>query len=290
MEQQPIRKKRKVKVVPKKKSRKKLWIVLGSVLTVLLLAGGTAYYFLALKEYDIADTEVEEIVREPYVIELPDGTVLKVDEEGNVIEDEEVDGNVASADTSSGVSTNGSTDSPSDASESGDGSTGSTNNGSTGSTGAGSTNPSNNGSTGGSGSSGSSEESGSGTSGGSTGGSGETESITVASIKSKYEPTFAALEGQADTKLNALIGRAKAEYVAKSESEEGVSYAYFFNKYSSAARELEANTDGAFYALLGAIKNDLKKNGFSEGYADSFVSEYEARKAERRNSILSQVR
>lgn len=305
MEQQKVRK-RKVKVV-KQKSRKKLWTILGSLLGLVLIGLGTLYYYFELKEYDIADTQVDEIVREPYTIELPDGTVIEFDEEGNVIGDEErlfggIESTESSTPASGDVSTSdGEQDESSDGStndSSGTGTTGS----SSGSTGGGTSGNGGSGTSSGSGSGSGSSSDGSGNTGGPSGdssgggqtdgstGGGQGSNITVAAIKDKYNPTFAALEGQADAKLNALIGRAKAEYVQKRENGEDISYGYFYNKYSAAASELEANTDAVFYGLLGAVKRDLERNGYAAGYADSFVSEYEQKKAARRNNILSQVR
>jgi len=167
-------------------------IVIGSL---ALIIGGYVLYIAKFKEYDVADTEVDEIVREPYVIELPDGGTLEIEEDGTVTE-KDAEGNILTVSQapedaeSTVVASNNSSSADgeenSDSSESGGSSTGSTgttnsgtsSNGGSGSTGgSGSSGSGSSGSTGGSGSSGS-DSSGSGSSGssGSTGGSGSSGS------------------------------------------------------------------------------------------------------------------
>ena len=113
---------------------------------------------------------------------------------------------------------------------------------------------------------------------------------TVSDIKNKYASSFDSLESQATAKLNSLIGTAKSEYVQSQQSGEGVSYAYFYQKYYGAAMSLEANTDSAFNALLAVVKSDLQQNGYDATYANSFVTEYEAAKKAREASILNQIK
>jgi hypothetical protein len=67
---------------------KRVWkyILLVFVLFVVSI-GGYGIYIFKFKEYDVADPEVEEIIEDPYVITLPDGTEIVVDKEGNIIEE-----------------------------------------------------------------------------------------------------------------------------------------------------------------------------------------------------------
>lgn len=271
---------------------------------------------------------MDEIVREPYVIELPDGGTLEIEEDGTVTE-KDAEGNIltvsqAPEDAESTVvaSNNSSSadgEEDSDSSESGGSSTGSTgttnsgtsSNGASGSTGgSGSSGSGSSGSTGGSGSSGS-DSSGSGSSGsgssGSTGGSGssgsgsgsgsgtstggssETSTMTVSEIKTRYNPVFAGLEAQAEERLNALVSRAKAEYTTMQANGESIDYGYFYRKYSAAAANLEASTDAAFYSTLAVVQNVFVANGFNKSYAADYETQYKQRKAERRSELMSQV-
>lgn len=303
-----------------KKHWKKIVLVLG---LILLSVAGYLVYLFQFKEYEVADEEVTAITRESYEIELPDGSVIIIDEDGNVVEQAAGEGaageNGGSAtggegsDSSTGTTdgsgnADGSTDGASgdsDGSTSGSGVAGSTGGTSTDSSGNGSaggnngsTSPSGgNGSdgTGSTGSDGGTSGSGGNGSGGSGGnGSGGSDNgsggkVTVAQIKQKYEPTMANIEDQANGRINNLISRAKAEYTAKQSAGESISYPYFYNKYMGAATDLEERTDSAFYAVLGAMKRELKSNGLAESHADTLVSEYEERKEARKSSILKQA-
>lgn len=301
-----------------KKHWKKIVLVLG---IIFLSVAGYLVYLFQFKEYDVADEQVDEITKENYEVELPDGSKIIVDGDGNVIEegagesaaDGSKDSSSDSASGTDGNSADGSNSSSSTGGSSSDGSTGtasgtagsSTSNGgstsgssdqasgsgsntgstagNTGSNGSGSSNAGK-GSTGGSGNSGSGN-SGSGNAG-SDAGSGK---VTVAQIKQKYEPSLADIENQANSRINGLVSRAKSEYDSKKASGESISYGYFYNKYMSAASELEGRTDTVFYAVLGSMKKELKANGLAESHADSLVSEYEARKEQRKSDLISKA-
>lgn len=296
-----------------KKHWKKIVLVLG---IIFLSVAGYLVYLFQFKEYDVADEQVDEITKENYEVELPDGSKIIVDGDGNVIEEgsdgSSVDGSKdSSSDTAAGTdgnSTDGSSSSNSEGGASEGGSTGSTSgtagtstsNGGTTSgssdkaSGSGSNSGSTTGNTGsngsgssnsGKGSAGGSGNSGSGNSG-SDAGSGK---VTVAQIKQKYEPSLADIENQANSRINGLVGRAKSEYDAKKAKGESISYGYFYNKYMSAATELEGRTDTVFYAVLGSMKKELKANGLAESHADSLVSEYEARKEQRKSDLISKA-
>lgn len=288
---------------------KRLLVVFG---IVILLGGSYVIYLLKFKEYDVADSEVTEITRETFNIELPDGSTIELDEDGNIVESD-VPGNTGSTSTegdgadsstgtksssseedTSGTSTNSNegTTSSTGGSSSGSGSTsGSGGTSSTGENGTSSGNGSSTGSTGGSSGNGGS----SGGSGSSNGGSTTTpppanvERVTVASIKGKYEPVMSSLQGQASSRVDALVGRAYSEYQAKLANGESVNYAYFYNKYSSAAAELEGRTDKVFYQIVGVIENELKANNLAESHVQSFVTQYEKEKEARRSALLDKA-
>ncbi|QUG40580.1 hypothetical protein KD050_14910 [Psychrobacillus sp. INOP01] len=238
------------------KKRKKLKIFLLISLVIILGAVGYLLYEFKFKTYDVADDEVSEIVEDPYVLELPDGSKITMDKDGNVVED------YSSTQTASNEG-NSTTDGGSSEQIATSGQSGSTDSNETG------------------------ESSGSTTSPGSSDNS--PAQPTVGSIKEKYIPAFTALEGQADAKINALIGRAKTEYTSKKANGEGIDFGYFYNKYMAAAEGLEANTDTIFNGVLAAVEKDLVANGFDKSYAKSFKDEYEATKKARRDSILSKA-
>ncbi|MFD1861955.1 hypothetical protein [Planococcus chinensis] len=302
-----------------KKHWKKIILVLG---IVFLSVAGYLVYIFQFKEYETADENVDKVIEEEYEVELPDGSVIIVDKDGKVVEDADgkesgepgsgttasgdgasADGSAAAGTTEGSASGSGSKSGSGDsASTSGSTASGSatTTSGTAGSSSGGSSTDKASGTTGsngsatggstGSGSSGSGS-SGNGSSGsGSTGGKAPAEAgVTVASIKQKYEPTLADIEGQASSRIGGLIGAAQTEYAQKKAAGESINYAYFYNKYVSAATELENRTDTVFYAVIGSLKSELKANGLAESHAESFVSEYEARKAERKKALLSKA-
>lgn len=244
------------------KKRKKLKIFLLTALVIIVGSGSYLLYEFKFKTYDVADEEVSEIVEDPYILELPDGSKITMDKDGNVIED------YSSTQTVSNEGTTNDGESSEQIATSGQQGSKGSNDSSKG------------GSEGSNDSSGNSEET---TSGGST------APITVASIKDKYRPSFEGLEAQADSKINALIGRAMSEYSTNKANGEGVDFGYFYNKYMSAANGLEANTDTIFNAVIGAVEKDLAANGYDKSYAQSFRDEYEATKKARRDGILSKA-
>lgn len=251
------------------------------ILFIAVIGGGTLYYFAKVKTYDVADEQVDEIIDSPYSIAYPEGTPIpegaQKDEEGLVIVDQ--DGNflleggavmspedwfaspeyAAAVSTGTGGANNGG---------SSDDSKPVSSKGGTGSTGAGSGSGSN----------------------GETGGSNEAPAqTTVDAITSRYDSSFQSLEGQVDSQLGSLISQAKGEYVQKKAAGETVNPAYFYQKYSGAAANVESKTDAAFNSLYTGLTSELKANGFSESHAKQYKADYEATKEARRSELLSKV-
>lgn len=245
--------------------KKKLKIILSIISILVLCVGGYAVYILKFKTYDVADESVNEIVEESFEVELPDGTILRLDKDGEMIEEESENAGQATGTIATGSSSNSSN---------------------AGKTVSNTPDNANKGTS-------SSTETGKGSASKPASNPGKQEAgkpkQSVAVIKSKYVPTFDALEGQADAKLNALIGRAKNEYTTKKANGEKIDYGYFFNKYSGAAGELESRTDAVFNGVLKAVERDLENNGFDKAYAKSFAEQYNAQKKSRKESLMKKV-
>lgn len=280
---------------------------------LIVIGGGTLYYFFEMKDYDVADEEVDKVIEDPYSIEFPEGTPLpegaQRDKDGLIIVNKEGDfvledgsemtvkewfsssdyqtavaeaaefgadmnegENTDSAVASAGSNRNDSVVSDNDLDDSEDLDT-----------------PS--GSSGNSGSSSSDSGSSSGSSGSSGGGSGSGSDnvVTVETIKSRYASSFNSLAGQAEGNLGSLISQAKSEYANKKSNGENINYAYFYQKYSSAAESVEAKTDAAFNSLYAALETELTAHGYSASHAESFRTEYESTKKNTRNAIMDQV-
>ena len=246
---------------------KKLKVFSIIALAVILAGGGYLLYLFNFKEYDVADEEVKEIVeKEPYKVELPGGITILMDENGEVIE-ETTEGTESGGNSEASNSNMQTVSGPtSTASNSNNASTPSQGNGKSASSGITS----------------SPKPSGSGT-------NSNLQSESVDTIMEKYRPAMEGLESQADSKINALVGRAKTEYSSKKANGESIDYGYFYNKYMAAAKDLEGNTDKVFNAVLKAVEKDLAANGHDQSQAKAMKKEYEAKKKARRDGILSQA-
>ncbi|MCG7343978.1 hypothetical protein MHZ92_07530 [Sporosarcina sp. ACRSL] len=251
---------------------KKKWkITIAIVLALVLGAGAYLAYILKFKEYDVADDEVEGIIANPYEVELPDGSKLVIGKDGTVsglgetvVEEVEASEEVVEASEEA-------EEEPGKSKQ-----TTSTGNKTANKT-AGVTPPKN-------------ELKGTTAKKKQSASTTETKKkLTVAEVKGKYEPVFKQLEGQADDKINSLIGRAKKEYIDKKANGESISYGYFYNKYMGAANNLEANTDAAFYGVVKALEAELAANGYNKSHAQSFIDEYESLKKVRRDGILKKA-
>lgn len=229
------------------KKRKKLKIFILAFTILLLAAVSYIIYELKFKTYDVADDEVSEIVAEPYKIELPDGSVITIDDEGNL--KEETDTIISTSSTSiwNNSTTKNETNSETQIVNKQSGANLNLNS--------------------------------------------PTDEIkpTSKTITNKYVPALKGLESQADSKINALLSRAKGEYLNKKENGESINLGYFYNKYMAAAKELEKNTDSVFYSVIAVVEEDLLANGFRKTEAQSLKDEYELMKKSRRDNILDKV-
>lgn len=246
----------------RKKNRMKKWLRTTLILALVLVAivGGYALYEFKLKTYDIADEKVDEIIEDNYTIELPDGTEITLDRDGEIVKET----------SSQIVSSNQENANPSESISSGQNTV---SNSSDEKTAISASLPKEN-------------KEGNDTSAKTI----ENKKPTVKSIKEKYRPALEALQSQASSRINNLIGNAKSEYVQKQANGESISPGYFYNKYMGAANSLEASTDAAFNSLIKIVENDLAKNGYDKSHAQSFREEYATSKEALRSNLLSQVK
>ena len=244
---------------------KKLKYVLIALAVIVICIAGYIVYELNFKSYDTADPEVDALVEETFDLELPDGTVVKVDKEGNVVETKESE-NKSTNEKIVATNSNSNADSNDNDKETGTGDTNSE--GDSTSTSSNQAGKSNNSST-------------------------ETnkpeQKVTVFTIKSKYENTFKMLENQSRARLNALISQAANEYSTKKSNGESISYGYFYKKYMGAARGIESSTDSTVNYVVGLVEKDLQANGFDKSYAQSFAEQYKATKEALRGEMMDKA-
>lgn len=249
---------------PKKKKRK-IWLYILLTFGLIILAGaGYIFYELKIKQYDVADPVIDELIEEEFVIDLPDGKQIVLDKDGKIIEERS-----GSASTTGGTETE-----PSESANNTDRLI---------------TNSASNGSGDSVSEYGQSEETSKPSDQSNLTKPVNEEKPTVSSIKEKYMPTLEALQVQANEKINGLVGQAYSEYVAKRQKGEEVSFGYFYNKYIGAADTLEASTDAVFNSIMTIIESELAANGFNKEHADSFRDEYNAQKEQRRNALMNKA-
>jgi hypothetical protein len=238
---------------------KKAWkYILISLLAIILIAGGTIYYFLNIKTYEVADEEIEEITESEYQIELPKLDTPSTPDDSDTTTEDDSDGPVEGT-TDEGTTSGGTSKD----------STSTTNNTSK-NEGSATNNNKNSNST-----------------------SNETEKtpeITVAAIKDTYRPVFQSLEAQANAKIDSLVGRAISEYSTKKNNGESISFGYFYQKYTSAGRALEGKTDETFNYIYSSLQDELKKHGYSPNHAKEFKEQYESAKSARESALLNKAK
>lgn len=266
-----------------------------AIATVLILLAGTAgvlYYFLNVKEYDVADEKVEEITKTEYKVALPD-----------------LDNLAEGADESKGDGTEnsngGSEDAAADSSETAMGSNGNAKEAAGSDTGSGNEA----GTSSASNKDGKKDPESKNNSSKVTEGKKKDDSaakedkadenaeeeekqpeITAEMIKGAYRPSFEELQAQANAKIDALVNAAFSEYSAKKESGESISFTYFYRKYTSAGKELEASTDTTFNYIYDSLVSDLETRGFSASEASEFKTQYESAKAARENALIDKAK
>lgn len=269
---------------------KKLKYIFIALAVIVLSIGGYIVYELKFKSYDTTDPEVDALIEETYDVELPDGTVIVVDKDGNIVENKTAE-STDNGKTSASVQTTGAGEKNSDSKQDNDeeteaGTTNSRNESSN----------ANSSQTVTSGKSYSSPNSGSNTNSNTnkntnsnTGTNTPAEKVTVATIKSKYEGTFKSLENQSRVRINSLISQAANEYSTKKSNGESISYGYFYKKYMGAAKGIESATDSTVNVVVGLVEKDLQKNGFDTSYAQSFKEEYNAMKESLRSEMMDKA-
>ena len=257
------------------------WLLL-SLGVVILLGGSYVLYEFKFKTYDVADEKVDEIVGGGYEIELPDGTSMKVGKDGQIIDGN----NDAAAEEETEVETEKKVENdvpvanaaPKESEPS------SANTAppvqkeqteavvkeeepvkkETAPAKPANPQPSNP-------------------------PAAKPAPVTAASIMDKYRPTFVSLEQQAEARVNNLVAAAKNEYAQKKADGEKISAGYFYTKYMNSSSSLEKSTDAAFENLMKVVEADLVANGFNKSEAQSFRTEYEQAKEQRRSSLMKKA-
>lgn len=280
--------------------RKTFKMAIFTVLLLLVGGAGVLYYYMNVKEYDVADEKVEGITKKDYQIDLPDLDGAVTAEDGG--SEDHTDSNAATADhdadgddTGKGESAEGAkeetkvADTTGDTESKGDAAVASGNDSSTDAASK-KTSTKSDGSKSSAGTPSSSNGSDKKEDGNLERNSNNKPVMTAETIKAAYRPAFESLQSQANAKVDALVNTAYSEYQSKKQSGESVSITYFFQKYTSAGKELENNTDETFNYIYGALVNDLENRGFSSSEANEFKTQYENAKSARESALISKAK
>lgn len=267
--------------------RKPFKIVIVTILLLMTGGAGTGFYFLNVKEFEVADEKVEKITKNDYQVDLPD---LNGNGAGDAVTSTDVADGDAAADTENSNESDSSirvgtlvgTKQDRTASQSVTNSDPvvASNNGST--SDVVSENKADK--------SASSKPSAGDTAKGSRDGNVDATVITAETIKAAYRPSFESLQAQANAKIDALVNTAVSEYQMKKQNGESVSITYFYRKYSSAGNELERNTDETFHYIYDSLVNDLEDRGFSVSEANEFKTQYDSAKKARESALIEKAK
>jgi hypothetical protein len=233
----------------------KKWKMIVTILVLLVaVSTGTIYYFLNSKEDKTKDPKVAGIVKNDFKIQLPADKINQVSagKQTGVNKTGTQAGESEAQTKNSGVS-NGTTQSKTDSTASGV-------------------------------SNGTSQSKMRSTASGV-----QTVKPSAAAIIERYQPAFKNLESQADGKINTLLSYAFDEYQTKKANGEEISFFYFYSKYNSAAKKLEAGTDASFNYIYVSLVNDLEKAGYSASEAQPVKDQYTSMKKERRSALLNKA-
>ncbi len=115
------------------------------------------------------------------------------------------------------------------------------------------------------------------------------ERVTVAEIKGKYDPAIMQLQSKIDDKMDYLVNHAREEYSIKKQNGKSSSYPYMYNKYLKALDALEEQNSIMFNGIMDSLEKSLETNGFNKAYSKSFRDEYEIHQELRRKKVLNKA-
>lgn len=108
-------------------------------------------------------------------------------------------------------------------------------------------------------------------------------------IEKPFVEKFDRLEATANNELVKLIGLALEDYKTKQENGEEISYFYFYQTYYPKVTALLDEINTSFNENYDALKNELKKSGFSPDSAEKFKEEFEEKKREQTKQLMTKV-
>ncbi|WP_018132218.1 hypothetical protein [Effusibacillus pohliae] len=112
--------------------------------------------------------------------------------------------------------------------------------------------------------------------------------IYEAAIKAKYDPAFDQLQREASSRLDQIVAKGLDEY-RYSQATGSPSVQELVNKYSGAAKKLEASINNTFYQLLARMEHDLRQAGLPLDPARRVEAEYKASLQQKKAELIGKV-
>lgn len=110
-----------------------------------------------------------------------------------------------------------------------------------------------------------------------------------AQILEKYRGVFLSLQSEYSGRINALLGEAKAEYLATPDDKKGEAKWALGAKYLKRGAALESECDARFSAILGQMKLELQARDLPVSGVKAAKKEYQSQKSSRRSAILGKA-
>ena len=115
------------------------------------------------------------------------------------------------------------------------------------------------------------------------------DKVTVSEIKKKYKPVIQEFQKETDDRIEYLIDYAKKEYETKKIAGESPSYMYMYKKYTNALNDLEDQNFVLFNGIMESLEKGLETNGYNKAYSKSFRDENEDRKQTHHDKVLNEA-
>ncbi|MBM7551480.1 hypothetical protein [Thalassobacillus pellis] len=112
---------------------------------------------------------------------------------------------------------------------------------------------------------------------------------SASAIIDSYRPKLEELKQEVYERTEQLIAQAQKEYDEKIDNSEEISYGYFYQKYTQAAKDLEKVTDKAFKDLYQSLQSELSAQDYDKRLADELKQEYQDTKKSLVTAITNKV-
>lgn len=108
-------------------------------------------------------------------------------------------------------------------------------------------------------------------------------------IKQPYLEKFERLQSDTMKEVANLINLVHNDYLARKESEEPISYLYFYRTYFPKLKQLENQTEASFKEKYEQLEQELAEHGYSKEYALPFKQQFEQTKQDQLKQLMALI-